>query len=95
MILLGSPPSSPPPRKRQRLSSPTYDSMFDMSQEVIDAIECDPAINNSFPSPSKSSQFLYGSQAGKYEGTLAASIGLKNIGTADEGDDPFGTLVTC
>lgn len=77
-----------------RLSSPTYDSQYDLSQEILDAFdECDRRMSQLTNSPSKSSQFLYGSDSGKYDRNIAASMGLKDIDSvedAEDAEDSFG-----
>ncbi|KAH8102418.1 hypothetical protein BXZ70DRAFT_928500 [Cristinia sonorae] len=81
-------PQKPHRRKRQRLSSPTYDDQVVLSQQEIDAFEqLDKALSQTqrkSQSPLKPSQSVHMIDKLKRDQAIAAALGLKNL--EPEGD---------
>lgn len=84
-------PQKPHRRKRQRLSSPTYDDQVVLSQEQLAAFEeFDKALTQSqrrSQSPLKPSQTLQVSDKLKRDQAIAAALKLKNLEPEGSQDD--------
>lgn len=76
------------PRKRQRLSSPTYDEQFELSQDDVKAFDMfEQKLSQALSSPLKPSQKLF-SQARPQRGFEVASALNRSKGTADHASLP-------
>ncbi|GLB35844.1 putative BRCA2, oligonucleotide/oligosaccharide-binding, domain 1 [Lyophyllum shimeji] len=87
-----SSPSSSPARKRQRLSSPTYDEQLgDLSQADIDALEEMEAQTFSSQSPTKNSSQLdvRGPRLQRSSSDDSEYASANTINLADDPDNPF------
>ena len=87
--------TTPHRRKRQRLSSPTYDEQCSLSQHEVaafDKFEESFSQSSKGSSPLKASQHAYGLDKAKREELNASALGLKKINTDDDTDENSGGM---
>ncbi|KAK7695063.1 hypothetical protein QCA50_002252 [Cerrena zonata] len=91
---MSSPESTPHRRKRQRLSSPTYDEQIPLSQHEVaafDTFEHTLSQGSKKSSPLKPSQSLSSSGRARRDELIAAAMGLKKINTDENVENIRGS----